>query len=147
MKTCPKCGAPQADIMPACDLCGSLFPGEKRPKNRFDVTGAVGLFSGLLSVVATVAFFYIVSNFLETEDLREIQMVLIGMLASLFFIITGPIAGLILSIIGLKKTSKKNVKGRGFAVGGIVVSSIMMLVAVFFLLLVIIFVVYELDTV
>ena len=48
MKTCPKCGAPQADILPTCDLCGSqeglqrsalkAFPGdlERRFPGRKD---------------------------------------------------------------------------------------------------------------
>ena len=39
MKTCPKCGAPQADILPTCDLCGFLFPGEKKPKEKLAFVG------------------------------------------------------------------------------------------------------------
>lgn len=146
MKICPKCGAPQADILPTCDLCGSLFPGEKKPKPRFDITGLTGLVSGILAIAGTVAFF----NIVEYEDsgkASEILGLLIGLFVSLFFAATGPIAGFILSISGLKKTRAKDVNGRGFAVAGIIINSIMLVVAIFFMVLIVLFIVYLFDTV
>ena len=68
MKTCPKCGAPQADILPTCDLCGFLFPGEKKPKEkRFDITGLCGLVNSLLAIAATVFFFYMIETYDDVD--------------------------------------------------------------------------------
>ena len=146
MKTCPRCGAPQADILPTCDLCGSLFPGEKLPKPRFDITGLIGLISGILAIAGTVVFFYLI-EYEDSDNPTEIMRLLIAALISMFFAATGPIAGFILSIAGLKKTRDKGVKGRGFAIAGIVVDSIMLLVAAFFIILIVVFAVYVFDTV
>ena len=138
MKTCPKCGAPQADILPRCDLCGSLFPGEKLPKPRFDITGVTGLVCALLASAGTVVFFYII----ETEDTSAgnpsaIFALLIAVFASMFFAATGPIAGFILSLVGLKKTRDKGVNGRGFAIASLIINSILLLVALLFIALII----------
>ncbi len=146
MKTCPRCGAPQADIMPTCDLCGLLFPGEKPAKSRFDITGLIGLISGFLSIVGTVAFFYLI-EYEDSNNPSEVMGLLIAALVSMFFAATGPIAGFILSITGLKKTRDKGVNGRGYAIAGIIVNSIMLLVAAFFVVLIIVFIGYILDAV
>ena len=135
MKTCPKCGAPQADILPTCDLCGSLFPGAKLPRKRFDVTGLTGIVSALISIAAAVLFFYVVETYTGDPTPEELTKLLIIVFGSMFFAATGPIAGFILSLVGIKKTKDKDVNGRGFAVAGVILSSMTLLIAFLFIAL------------
>ena len=83
-------------------------------------------------------FFYII----ETEDTSAgnpsaIFALLIAVFASMFFAATGPIAGFILSLVGLKKTRDKGVNGRGFAIASLIINSILLLVALLFIALII----------
>ena len=145
MKTCPKCGAPQADILPTCDLCGFLFPGEKKPKEkRFDITGPCGLVNSLLAIAATVFFFYMIETY-DDVDPGTVSWLITSVFATLFVGATGPIAGFVLSIAGIKKTRDRNVTGRGFAVAGIIISSIMLLMSALFIFIIIYVIVMELT--
>ena len=137
MKICPKCGAPQADIMPTCDLCGSLFPGEKRAKPRFDATGVAGLAASILAIIGAVAFFYLVETDADSDDPKMLIVIIVVAIVSMFFAATGPIAGFILSLVGIRKTRDKDVNGRGFALAGLIVSALMLVVSMLFIVIMI----------
>lgn len=134
MKTCPNCGAPQADSLPACDLCGYAFTGVQNPvKRRFEKRILIALGSDLGSIIGTAVFF----NFIwmksshHNSSLMLVYNILI--LAMFFITATGPILGLILSIVGLKKTKSMGTKGKPFAIAGIIISALLLPLAYFFI--------------
>ena len=136
MKTCPNCGAPQADSIPACSLCGYLFPGVQRPvKRRFEKRILIALVSDLVSIIGTVIFF----NFLWMKSLQYDSALMavynILILAMVLITAAGPILGLIFSIVGLRKTKSIGTKGKPFAIAGIVISSILLPIAYFFIVI------------
>ena len=112
MKTCPNCGAPQADSLPACNLCGYLFPGVQSPvKRRFEKRIFIALVSDLVSIIGTVLFFNFI--WMQSYQLNSALMAVynILILAMVFITAAGPILGLIFSIVGLKKTKSTGTKG------------------------------------
>ena len=134
MKTCPNCGAPQADSLPACNLCGYLFPGVQSPvKRRFEKRIFIALVSDLVSIIGTVLFFNFI--WMQSYQLNSAMMAVynILILAMVFITAAGPILGLIFSIVGLKKTKSTGTKGKPFAIAGIVISSILLPLAYFFI--------------
>lgn len=134
MKTCPNCGAPQADSLPACNLCGYLFPGVQSPvKRRFEKRVLIALVSDLVSIIGTVLFFYFI--WMQSYQLNSALMAVynILILAMVFITAAGPILGLIFSIVGLKKTKSTGTKGKPLAIAGIVISSILLPLAYFFI--------------
>ena len=134
MKTCPNCGAPQADSLPACNLCGYLFPGVQSPvKRRFEKRIFIALVSDLVSIIGTVLFFNFIwmHSYQLNSALMAVYNILI--LAMVFITAAGPILGLIFSIVGLKKTKSTGTKGKPFAIAGIVISSILLPLAYFFI--------------
>jgi hypothetical protein len=134
MKTCPNCGAPQADSLPACNLCGYLFPGVQSPvKRRFEKRVLIALVSDLVSIIGTVLFFNFI--WMQSYQLNSALMAVynILILAMVFITAAGPILGLIFSIVGLKKTKSTGTKGKPFAIAGIVISSILLPLAYFFI--------------
>lgn len=134
MKTCPNCGAPQADSLPACNLCGYLFPGVQSPvKRRFEKRVLIALVSDLVSIIGTVLFFNFI--WMQSYQLNSAFMAVynILILAMVFITAAGPILGLIFSIVGLKKTKSTGTKGKPFAIAGIVISSILLPLAYFFI--------------
>ena len=136
MKTCPNCGAPQADSLPACNLCGYLFPGVQSPvKRRFEKRIFIALVSDLVSIIGTVLFFNFI--WMQSYQLNSALMAVynILILAMVFITAAGPILGLILSIVGLKKTRSTGTKGKPLAIAGIVISAILIPLAYFFIML------------
>ena len=134
MKTCPNCGAPQADSLPACNLCGYLFPGVQSPvKRRFEKRVLIALVSDLVSIIGTVLFFNFI--WMQSYHLNSALMAVynILILAMVFITAAGPVLGLIFSIVGLKKTKSMGTKGKPFAIAGIVISSILLPLAYFFI--------------
>ncbi|MEE3462210.1 MAG: DUF4190 domain-containing protein [Lachnospiraceae bacterium] len=134
MKTCPNCGAPQADSLPACNLCGYLFPGVQSPvKRRFEKRVLIALVSDLVSIIGTVLFFNFI--WMQSYQLNSALMAVYNILflAMVFITAAGPILGLIFSIVGLKKTKSTGTKGKPFAIAGIVISSILLPLAYFFI--------------
>ena len=134
MKTCPNCGAPQADSLPACNLCGYLFPGVQNPvKRRFEKRVLIALVSDLVSIIGTVLFFNFI--WMQSYQLNSALMAVynILILAMVFITAAGPILGLIFSIVGLKKTKSTGTKGKPLAIAGIVISSILLPLAYFFI--------------
>ena len=97
MKTCPKCGAPQADVLPTCDLCGYLFPGAKLPKPRFEKAGLIAVISDVLSVIGTVVFFSIIWTDTFYYNWRTLQVYLGFVYGSLAVAAIAPIVGFIFS--------------------------------------------------
>ena len=144
MKTCSKCGAPQADTEPFCACCGSIFPGVKK---RIHLTGIIGLIAAFLSIVSLVYFFYATGSLINSETLREVGAATVAFFASLVGMITLPFLGFALSIKCIRRTKDPLVKGKTFGVIGAIISSIMSIPSVFVMFLVVIFIVYELDTV
>lgn len=134
MKTCPNCGAPQADSLPACNLCGYLFPGVQSPvKRRFEKRVLIALVSDLVSIIGSVLFFSFIwmQSYQLNSALMSVYNILI--LAMVFITAAGPILGLIFSIVGLKKTKSTGTKGKPLAIAGIVISSILLPLAYFFI--------------
>ncbi len=134
MKTCPNCGAPQTDSLPACNMCGYLFPGVQSPvKRRFEKRILIALVSDLVSIIGTVLFFNFI--WMQSYQLNSALMAVynILILAMVFITAAGPILGLIFSIVGLKKTKSTGTKGKPFAIAGIVISSILLPLAYFFI--------------
>lgn len=134
MKTCPNCGAPQADSLPACNLCGYLFPGVQSPvKRRFEKRVLIALVSDLVSIIGSVLFFSFIwmQSYQLNSALMSVYNILI--LAMVFITAAGPILGLIFSIVGLKKIKSTGTKGKPFAIAGIVISSILLPLAYFFI--------------
>ena len=136
MKTCPNCGAPQADSLPACNLCGYLFPGVQSPvKRRFEKRVLIALVSDLVSIIGTVLFFNFI--WMQSYQLNSALMAVynILILAMVFITAAGPILGLIFSIVGLKKTKSTGTKGKPLAIAGIVISAILIPLAYFFIVI------------
>ena len=137
MKTCPNCGAPQADSLPACSLCGYLFPVEQSPvKPRFEKRIFIALGADLVTIIGTFIFF----NFLwmkssSHHNSASIALFNILILAMVLVTAAGPILGLILSIVGLKKTRSTGTKGKPLAIAGIVISAILIPLAYFFIMI------------
>lgn len=77
----------------------------------------------------------------SSENMKEYEVNNSNSLAIIGFVLSFlvPIAGLILSILGLKKSKELNGNGRGFAIAGIIISSIYMLIGIFVVIIWIIF--------
>ena len=148
MRNCPRCGAPQADGVPTCDLCGMLFPGEKKPKThkRFNFAGVFGLLCAILAVGSTILIFAMAEKMDIVEDPYETMAVVIFLLVGVAGAITFPFAGMILSIIGLKKNKTPNMTGKGFGIAGIILSSMTLVVSVLLILFIVFFFIYELGS-
>ena len=137
MKTCPNCGAPQADSLPACSLCGYLFPVEQSPvKPRFEKRIFIALGADLVTIIGTFIFF----NFLwmkssSHHNSASIALFNILILAMVLVTAAGPILGLILSIVSLKRTRSTGTKGKPLAIAGIVISAILIPLAYFFIMI------------
>ena len=137
MKTCPNCGAPQADSLPACSLCGYLFPVVQSPvKPRFEKRVFIALGADLVTIIGTFIFF----NFLwmkssSHHNSASIALFNILILAMVLVTAAGPILGLIFSIVGLKRTRSTGTKGKPLAIAGIVISSVLMPLAYFFIIM------------
>lgn len=133
MKTCPNCGAPQADTLSACSLCGYLFPAVQSPvKRRFEKRILVALISDLVSIIGSTIFFNFI--WMSSTNYNSATMGLYNLLILALVLVTaaGPILGLIFSIVGLKKTRSTGTKGKPLAIAGIIISSIMLPIAYFF---------------
>ncbi len=133
MKTCPNCGAPQADTLSACSLCGCLFPAVQSPvKRRFEKRILVALISDLVSIIGSTIFFNFI--WMSSSNYNSATMGLYNLLILALVLVTaaGPILGLIFSIVGLKKTRSTGTKGKPLAIAGIIISSIMLPIAYFF---------------
>lgn len=137
MKTCPYCGTPSADSLSACNMCGYLFSGVQSPvKRRFEKRILIALVSDLVSIIGTVVFFNFIwmkNSSHHNSALMPVYNILI--LAMVLITAAGPVLGLILSIVGLKKTKSIGTKGKPFAIAGIVISSILLPLAYFFIYL------------
>lgn len=137
MKTCPNCGATQADSLPACNLCGYLFPVVQSPvKRRFEKRILIALGADLVTIIGSTIFF----NFFwmkESSHYDSATMALINALLLAMVLITaaGPILGLIFSIVGLKKTRSTGTKGKPLAIAGIVISAILIPLAYFYIMI------------
>lgn len=134
MKTCPNCGAPQADSLPACSLCGYLFPVVQSPvKRRFEKRIFIALGADLVTIIGATFFF----NFIwmqNTPRYDSATMALHNILLLIMILITaaGPILGLIFSIVGLRKTRSTGTKGKPLAIAGIIISAILIPLTYFF---------------
>lgn len=135
MKTCPNCGAPQADSLPTCDLCGFLFPGAKLPKPRFEFAGLIAVISDVLSVIGTLVFFSILWTDTFYYNWRTFQVYLGFVYGSMAIAALGPIVGFIFSLIGLKKTKGGIARGRELAKTGIITSSILLPGSIFYIVI------------
>ena len=137
MKTCPNCGASQADSIPACSLCGYLFPVVKNPvKPRFEKRVFIALGADLVTIIGTFIFF----NFIwmkSSSHHDSTLMALYNILLLVMVLVTaaGPILGLIFSIVSLKKTRSTGTKGKPLAIAGIVISSVLLPLAYFFIVM------------
>ena len=137
MKTCPNCGASQADSIPACSLCGYLFPVVKNPvKPRFEKRVFIALGADLVTIIGTFIFFnFIWMKSSSHHDSTLMALYNILLLAMVLVTAAGPILGLIFSIVGLKKTRSTGTKGKPLAIAGIVISSVLLPLAYFFIVM------------
>ena len=136
MKTCPKCGAPEADVVSICTCCRYIFPDAKK---CLDLKCLIGFICSILAVVSTVAVVWIFDAVSESGDTRssgiEILFLLLGLIAAVIF----TVVGMILSIKGIKNTSDPLVTGKGFGIAGIIFSSLMMIPALIFVIILVLF--------
>ena len=137
MKICPNCGASQADSIPACSLCGYLFPVVKNPvKPRFEKRVFIALGADLVTIIGTFIFFnFIWMKSSSHHDSTLMALYNILLLAMVLVTAAGPILGLIFSIVGLKKTRSTGTKGKPLAIAGIVISSVLLPLAYFFIVM------------
>ena len=89
-----------------------------------------------MTIIGSTIFF----NFFwmkESSHYDSATMALINTLLLVMVLITaaGPILGLILSIVGLKKTRSTGTKGKPLAIAGIVISAILIPLAYFFIMI------------
>jgi len=89
-----------------------------------------------VTIIGSTIFF----NFFwmkESSHYDSATMALINTLLLVMILITaaGPILGLILSIVGLKKTRSTGTKGKPLAIAGIVISAILIPLAYFFIVI------------
>ncbi|MBO4460159.1 MAG: DUF4190 domain-containing protein [Clostridiales bacterium] len=137
MKTCPNCGAQQADSLPACSMCGSLFPVAQSPvKPRFEKRVFIALGADLVTIIGTFIFFSFI--WMKNSSHRDsVSMALYNILILAMVLVTaaGPILGLILSIVGLRRTRSTGTKGKPLAIAGIVISSVLLPLAYYFIFL------------
>ena len=104
---CPNCGTQNNDGVNFCANCGA------------------NLYQNAAPSVAPIAA-------MPQQKTNVLCIVgLIVSLASILFLGTTAIIGLILSIIGLISAGKKNEKGKGQAIAGIIISSILVVVWIF----------------
>ena len=137
MKTCPNCGASQADSIPACGLCGYLFPVVQNPvKPRFEKRVFIALGADLVTIIGTYIFFnFIWMKSSSHHDSTLMALYNILLLAMVLVTAAGPILGLIFSIVSLKKTRSTGTKGKPLAIAGIVISSVLLPLAYFFIVM------------
>ena len=104
---CPNCGTQNNDGVNFCANCGAKLYRNAAPS----VAPIVAMPQQKTNVLCIVG--------------------LIASLASILFLGTTAIIGLIFSLIGLISAGKKNEKGKGQAIAGIIISSILVLVWIF----------------
>ncbi len=107
MKYCEKCGNELFDEAVICPKCGCAVRNEKLQK--------AGELSGRISVCALVGFILSLASIISIFNI-------LGLLA---------IAGFVNSVIGLVNCTKKNQRGKGFAIAGIVVGAIFGVIGLF----------------
>lgn len=126
MKKCPKCGATVENEAEVCSNCGNVFP-ENRP---FSKAGIAGLICSIASLVCihTAFIVYLIGEALVSEAIgTDGTDTFIRIVAAVLCIlaIACCILGFIFSIKGFKDTKKENMRGRGIASAGLIMSSIL----------------------
>ncbi len=118
MKKCPKCGIPAENEAKVCSNCGNVFP-EIRPLCQ---AGVVGLICSIASLVCihTAFIVYLIGEAIGTDTFSRIVAAVLCILA-----IACCILGFIFSLKGFKDTKKENMRGRGIASAGLIMSSIL----------------------
>ena len=118
MKKCPKCGIRAENEAKVCSNCGNVFP-EIRPLCQ---AGVVGLICSIASLVCihTAFIVYLIGEAIGTDAFSRILAAVLCILA-----IACCILGFIFSLKGFKDTKKENMRGRGIASAGLIMSSIL----------------------
>ena len=120
MNKCPKCGTPQVENLPFCESCGNVFPKKKPKLSKASLTGFI---LSLLSVAGFILTLYFFKRIWYDDDYNPAFTALI--ITSLIITVAGFLSGLIVSIIGVKKSRKPDMKGLGYSIAGISISSVM----------------------
>ena len=134
MNKCPKCGTPQVGQLPFCEGCGNAFPPPKDKSSKAALAGfIISLVSAASMIAAGVAYKYY-SDLVSSEN--DISLYISGVFICITLV--GFLSGLIVSIIGIKKSKKPHMKGLGFSITGIIISSLTGLICIAFGLLILI---------
>ena len=142
MKTCPKCGAPEADVVSICTCCNFIFPDAKK---RLELNCLIGFICSILAVISTVTVVWVFDTISESADSRSSSVQIIGFLLGLIAGVIFPVVGMIFSIKGIKKSSRPLVTGKGFGIAGIVLSSTMLIPALIFAIILVLFVYFLIE--
>ncbi len=121
MKKCPKCCATVENEAEVCSNCGNVFP-ENRPFSKASIAGFICSVSALASV-PTALFSYFVM--MISDSARSVRFFLILSVVSSIAAVICCLLGFIFSLKGLKDFKKENLRGRGIASAGLIMSSVM----------------------
>ena len=134
MKRCQKCGAFLEQEAKYCYNCGAEFPGN----GPFSKECIFGFVCSVMSLLC--AHLIILSQYLW----RDIPAVIFRNMPVVFAVASLALCvlGFVFSTGGLKKTKKHNMRGRGFAVPGIIISSIIGGIALLIGLTIVLFIIF-----
>ena len=121
MKKCPKCCATVENEAEVCSNCGNVFP-ENRPFSKAGIAGFICSVSALASV-PTALFSYFVM--MISDSARSVRFFLILSVVSSIAAVICCLLGFIFSLKGLKDFKKENLRGRGIASAGLIMSSVL----------------------
>ena len=121
MKKCPKCGATVENEAEVCCICGNDFP-ENRPFSKAGIAGFICSISALASVPTAIFSYFVM---MISDSARSARFLLILSVVSIIAAIIGCLLGFIFSLKGLKDFKKENLRGRGIASAGLIMSSVM----------------------
>lgn len=126
MKKCPKCGIRAENEAKVCSNCGNVFP-EIRPLCQAGVVGLICSIASLVCIHTAFIVFLIgealVGEAIGTDTTDTVIRIVAAVLCILA--IACCILGFIFSLKGFKDTKKENMRGRGIASAGLIMSSIL----------------------